>query len=164
MQPICEGSSTAAKQETSREKSADVVEDCGMPGDTPFVPIQVPFRGGCRDWLPLQGESCEEEFVVAHGARFTQTLVSLVDSQEWTDTNHFNLNGTQNVLRHALACVGSVLQLDHDKTPIVSVLSDGWNRTFQDEDDRSRYWRCRLDFSKCISLSQFKESLCRLQA
>ena len=65
------------------------------------------------------------------------------------------------VLEHAMVRVDHVLKQLKDsisvQTPvIVCVLSDGWNRAFHGSADQSRYWRCRLEFSKCATLGQFK--------
>ena len=140
-----------------QEKKLDsVVATCGMPVNIPFVPIQVPFRRGCRDWSSSQGFTREEEFVAAHGVRFIQPLVEIVDRSQWTDKVHFSPDGTEAVLRHALAVGISVLKNSQGTKPIVCVLSDGWNRHFRGADDRSRYWRCRLDFSQCTTLADFK--------
>ena len=89
---------------------------------------------------------------LAHDVRFTFPLVELVKEKEWTDHHHFTPHATTDVLRHALRCVRLVLQPQQDNISLVCVLCDGWNRALHDEDDRSRYWRCRLDFSKCTTL------------
>ena len=123
-----------------------------------FIPIQVPYRGGCRDWHEEEGRSEEEDHVVKHGSLFTKALCSLLSKQHWVDKEHFDRLGAEQLLRYAccLASGSELLNRAGDRTPIVCVLSDGWNRTFNGEADRSRYWRCRLDFASCTSLSQFK--------
>ena len=132
-----------------------------LQGPTRFVPIQVPFRGGCKGWSSDQGSTDEERFLVRHDVRFTDTLVELVNTEDWTDVYHFTSHATKRVLRHALERVQEVLDPLKDSISvrhpvIVCVLSDGWTRSFRDSADRSRYWRCRLDFSKCTTLLQFK--------
>ena len=123
-----------------------------------FIPIQVPYRGGYRDWHEEEGRSEEEDYVVKHGSLFTKSLCSLLSKHHWVDKAHVDRLGAEKLLRHAcgLESVSELLNRAGDRTPIVCVLSDGWNRTFNGEADRSRYWRCRLDFDSCTSLSQFK--------
>ena len=50
----------ALRQRDQETRLANSVELCGMPGSTPFVPIQVPFRGGCKGWSSDQGSTDEE--------------------------------------------------------------------------------------------------------
>jgi len=138
---------------------ANSVELCGMPGSTPFVPIQVPFQGGYHG--QETGCSNEERFLESHDVLFTKTLVELVNTEQWRDKYHFTLEATMRVLEHVMVRVDDVLKQLEDSKPvqspiIVCVLSDGWNRLFRGSDDRSRYWRCRLEFSKCTTLGQFK--------
>ena len=96
-----------------------------------------------------------------HDVCFTDALVDLVNTEDWTDVHNFNSHATKRVLRHALERVQEVLDplkdsISVQRPVIVCVLSDGWTRSFRDSADRSRYWRCRLDFSKCTTLLQFK--------
>ena len=154
----------AALRQNKRDQEtrlANAVELCGLPGATQFVPIQVPCRGGCKSWSSDEGSTDEERFLVRHDVRFTDTLVELVNTEDWTDVYHFTSHATKRVLRHALERVQEVLDPLKDSISvrhpvIVCVLSDGWTRLFRDSADRSRYWRCRLDFSKCTTLLQFK--------
>ncbi len=155
----------AALRQNKRQQEtrlANAVELCGLPGPTQFVPIQVPFRGGCKGWSSDQGLTDEERFLVRHDVCFTDALVDLVNTEDSTDVHNFNSHATKRVLRHALERVQEVLDLLKDsisvQSPvIVCVLSDGWNRSFRDSADRSRYWRSRLYFSKCTNLSHFKK-------
>ena len=131
-----------------------------MPCSTPFVPLQVPFQGGYHG--QETGCSNEERFLESHDVLFTKTLVELVNTEQWRDKYHFTLEATMRVLEHAMVRVDDVLKQLEDSKPvqspiIVCVLSDGWNRLFLGSDDRSMYWRCRLEFSKCTTLGQFKE-------
>ena len=93
-----------------------------------------------------------------HDVRFTDTLVELVNTEDWTDVYHFTSHATKRVLRHALERVQEVLDPLKDSISvrhpvIVCVLSDGWTRLFRDSADRSRYWRCRLDFKMHHSIT-----------
>ena len=111
---------------------------CGLPGPTRFVPIQVPFRGGCKGWSSDQGSTDEERFLVRHDVRFTDTLVELVNTEDWTDMYHFTSHATTRVLRHALERVQEVLDPLKDSISvrhpvIVCVLSDGWTRLHTDK-------------------------------
>jgi len=141
------------------KRLASVVDACGMPCSTPFVPLQVPFQGGYHG--QETGCSNDERFLESHDVLFTRTLVELVNKDHWTDKYLFTLEATMRVLEHAMVRVDHVLKQLKDsisvQTPvIVCVLSDGWNRAFHGSADQSRYWRCRLEFSKCATLGQFK--------
>ena len=85
--------------------------------------------------------------------------VALVSKPHWVDNEHFDRLGVEKLLRHScgLDAASELLNRAGDRTPIVCVLSDGWNRHFNGEPDRSRYWRCRLDFASCTSLLEFKK-------
>ena len=80
-----------------------------LQGPTRFVPIQVPFRGGCKGWSSDQGLTDEERFLVRHDVCFTDALVDLVNTEDWTDVHNFNSHATKRVLRHALERVQEVL-------------------------------------------------------
>ena len=101
----------------------------------------------------------EEEFVESHVVCFTGPLVSVLEKRHWTDKVHFDANGTETLLQHAcgLESVRELLARRDGKISIVYVLSDGWNRSFSSTEDRSKYWRCRLDFGRCTSLSDFQK-------
>ena len=61
------------------------VQSCGMDANTPFMPVQVPCRGGLRSWAERRGDSREEAFVRTWGAVFTEPLVSILTREHWTD-------------------------------------------------------------------------------
>jgi hypothetical protein len=156
-----EGSALRQNKRRSEKCIQEYLKLCDMDGASPFIPIQVPFRGGRRSSDEDDGKTREEDFV-SSCVVFTKPLSSLFRGSHWIDDNHFDRPGAEKLLHHACALNSVRAQLEHSACrgghiPIVCVLSDGWNRGIQEQDrDRSRYWNCRLEFGMCRSLSDFR--------
>jgi len=130
---------------------------------SPFIVVQVPFKGGRKSWRTDQGKTAAEEAVLPLVVA-TAPLVSLFARDDWLDDKHprkkaldallvevCDFPAVANRLRESTSGVFG----DSDVFPVIAVMSDGWNREFKSPLDTSRYWRCRYDLSACRTFSDF---------
>ena len=126
--------------------------------EAPFIPVQVPFKGGVRSWKFNDNTTEAEEAVInTPGMLFTKPLVEIFRQCDWVDELHLSPDAELALVNHVCNEIAArELQpyVDTDVVPVIGILSDGWNNTFSTALEYSCYWRCRYDFGLCRSLKE----------
>ena len=146
------------KKRRSEKNIQNGLQDCNWK--SPFIAVQVPFKGGMRSWKPNDNTTEAEEAVIkTPGMLFTAPLVQIVRKSDWVDEQHVSPEAELALVNHVCNEIAArELQpyVDTDVVPVIGILSDGWNNTFTSSVEYSRYWRCRYDFGLCRTMEDLR--------